>query len=226
MPWRILSIFVSIPFREDLHSDLGRYSRKQKALRVSIPFREDLHSDPTKFMHSPRVKKRCFHPFQGRPSFGRKQDESNKANWHKQFPSLSGKTFIRTWRIDFKLKTRSKRVSIPFREDLHSDYRLYSATYKARYVSFHPFQGRPSFGRYVYRRPPRPGVPGWFPSLSGKTFIRTYYKRSSSKRKFSLVSIPFREDLHSDLKKLPHNLRYQNRWFPSLSGKTFIRTVW
>ena len=63
-----------------------------------------------------------------------------------------------------------------------------------------------------------------FPSLSGKTFIRTYYKRSSSKRKFSLISIPFREDLHSDLNIPPPVGINRSRGFPSLSGKTFIRT--
>ena len=38
--------FVSIPFREDLHSDKVFVSRDVlRYMDVSIPFREDLHSD-------------------------------------------------------------------------------------------------------------------------------------------------------------------------------------
>ncbi len=39
---------VSIPFREDLHSDLDEFMKiLEVAKKVSIPFREDLHSDTT-----------------------------------------------------------------------------------------------------------------------------------------------------------------------------------
>ena len=63
-------------------------------------------------------------------------------------------------------------------------------------ISFHPFQGRPLFGR---------AGGGWcvepleleFPSLSGKTSIRTVAKGQKTKPAVS-VSIPFREDLYSD----------------------------
>ena len=50
---------VSIPFREDLHSDRERERSRFQVLSVSIPFREDLHSDVNAFsagMISPPVK--------------------------------------------------------------------------------------------------------------------------------------------------------------------------
>ena len=138
-----------------------------------------------------------FHPFQGRPSFGQTYRAHPFSPTQEEFPSLSGKTFIRT-------DLRSRRsygvkalVSIPFREDLHSDsYEYYTTQEKITY-GFHPFQGRPSFGpRSLKLHPfspsqgfhPFQGRPSFgpatlllqlyfvaygFPSLSGKTFIRT-----------------------------------------------------
>ena len=62
---------VSIPFREELHSDqrqlLGTLSKKRK---VSIPFREELHSDGGLLCFKRSGLKIGFHPFQGRPPFG------------------------------------------------------------------------------------------------------------------------------------------------------------
>ena len=164
---------------------------------VSIPFREDLHSDSgTQQSHGKRHTP-SFHPFQGRPSFGLNPCTGCCHPVLSQFPSLSGKTFIRTiitdprqvaTRVTFPslsgktfIRTRillaarkvaEETVSIPFREDLHSDKKVYENT---------------------------------------KT-LRIH------------VSIPFREDLHSDKQIVTHTENTTNHRFPSLSGKTFIRT--
>ena len=139
------------------------------------------------------------------------------------FPSLSGKTFIRTPRRHRRGCKWTKSVSIPFREDLHSDEIRFLCRELYNSLRFHPFQGRPSFGLLVRLRQPA-NIVLWFPSLSGKTFIRTSKQRRTScthsllrfhpfqgRPSFGLrchvnslegtswsVSIPFREDLHSD----------------------------
>ena len=115
---------VSIPFREDLYSDMfgldwimkwrlsrfhpfqgrplfGQLSKTEAVVaypvRVSIPFREDLYSDGTRGLNRLSFFSRGFHPFQGRPLFGRRlyliQNPQKASFW---FPSLSGKTSIRT----------------------------------------------------------------------------------------------------------------------------------
>ena len=90
-------------------------------------------------------------------------------------------------------------VSIPFREELHSDDQL---------------------DRKVVRE-----LEKWFPSLSGKSSIRTQAGWPSCDGRLGCVSIPFREDLYSDKQiDVSKTLVYEFR-FPSLSGKTFIRTV-
>ena len=66
--------------------------------QVSIPFREDLHSDQFDYVIKILTAE-------------------------KGFPSLSGKTFIRTLSVIRLLMTATIGVSIPFRENLHSDSR-------------------------------------------------------------------------------------------------------
>ena len=70
-------------------------------------------------------------------------------------------------------KARFYVVSIPFREDLYSDMVLYCARRAGGDAGFHPFQGRPLFGQTL--------------------------KIDQTTAKLLLVSIPFREDLHSDI---------------------------
>ena len=89
------------------------------------------------------------------------------------------------------------RVSIPFREDLYSDVLLIDWYQSAGILGFHPFQGRPLFGHikeleYVILRTEQ------FPSLSGKTSIRTSLSARMVGFTLPSVSIPFREDLYSD----------------------------
>ena len=114
---------VSIPFREDLHSDVSKQMHLfQETKKVSIPFREDLHSDSIIQEVLNLLERRSFHPFQGRPSFG-PLFEVNDPDMEKV------------------------KVSIPFREDLHSDRTESHVDAGTIQKGFHPFQGRPSFGR-------------------------------------------------------------------------------
>ena len=91
-----------------------------------------------------------------------------------------------------------KTVSIPFREDLYSDMEADNVWALKDLVKF--------------------------PSLSGKTSIRTPQHPPSFWRPRRSVSIPFREDLYSDFAKLIARLAVKAEEFPSLSGKTSIRT--
>ena len=114
------------------------------------------------------------------------------------FPSLSGKTSIRTKSQQSGCVLILDEVSIPFREDLYSDATSRHLRTITMTHSFHPFQGRPLFGRGSGHR----GAGGRnqvFPSLSGKTSIRTRRKAQRHQNSFSHVSIPFREDLYSDI---------------------------
>ena len=140
---------------------------------------------------------RSFHPFQGRPSFGPQEDVQEAQKIVGRFPSLSGKTFIRTLRRLSSELRQISQVSIPFREDLHSDPLKFIHFHQLRMKRFHPFQGRPSFGQSeaFYNLCLVTHV---FPSLSGKTFIRTLSQGGVTLHPGFYVSIPFREDLHSD----------------------------
>ena len=88
---------VSIPFREDLYSDRTSQSRRLRMVPdVSIPFREDLYSDIILKNRKLRKYSLCFHPFQGRPLFGQDMYDIEFRVQLNMFPSLSGKTSIRT----------------------------------------------------------------------------------------------------------------------------------
>ena len=140
-----------------------------------------------------------FHPFQGRPLFGQTIFQETKSYSKHPFPSLSGKTSIRTKTEVSKKTTVKQLVSIPFREDLYSDARLFIASSLQESAGFHPFQGRPLFGHKCA---------SLFFGLS-----------------MWVVSIPFREDLYSDPPYSGCKSRVIGwRSFPSLSGKTSIRT--
>ena len=190
---------------------------------VSIPFREELHSDLT-------------------------VEKSQRSGSTRTFPSLSGKSSIRTKTGRPGCHFPVADVSIPFREELHSDSKLPGVTQVTLFLvsipfreelhsdlpysgrsglwagcRFHPFQGRAPFGQTgnqedmgSRRRPSFHPFQGrapfgpWFhlvliedlfeqfPSLSGKSSIRTYSIRTQSLGKIRSVSIPFREELHSD----------------------------
>ena len=140
---------------------------------------------------------KCFHPFQGRPLFGRLAKRQN--------PLFCG-----------------GQVSIPFREDLYSDDSTQTFGTTMITSSFHPFQGRAPFGqapltfgtgvrgesfhpfqgRAPFGHPPSTiffeEIDLAFPSLSGKSSIRTTKLWDSEPFGLHQVSIPFREELHSD----------------------------
>ena len=192
------------------------------------------------------IRQSRFHPFQGRPLFGRRSGAQVRQGSVGKFPSLSGKTSIRTW-VKVLLTLTSTFVSIPFREDLYSDRTGQARICADNQVSI-PFREDlysdvNSERAYFQDLIPR------FPSLSGKTSIRTYLQRWFNSVEEPKVSIPFREDLYSDyitfrtiLRKQEvgfhpfqgrplFGLRCQGKLnkgtssrFPSLSGKTSIRT--
>ena len=118
------------------------------------------------------VKILSFHPFQGRPLFGRIVLMNSAMMPQPGFPSLSGKTSIRTGRTVTPCMECDYFVSIPFREDLYSDREVDRMERKSIIQGFHPFQGRPLFG-----------------------LARSYYNGCE---RVYIVSIPFREDLYSD----------------------------
>ena len=82
---------------------------------VSIPFREDLYSD-------------------------KQSTEKQNAGKQNQFPSLSGKTSIRTCQNWQARETSTSAVSIPFREDLHSDYETFRRILKPEDLVSIPFR--------------------------------------------------------------------------------------
>ena len=241
---------VSIPFREVLYSDRNPKSRSKNRARdcfhpfqgsalfgryglygvaykvryvVSIPFREVLYSDLDEFVKILEATKNSFHPFQGSALFGP----------IKLVPSDSHTTY------GFH----------PFQGSALFGRKQHFRPHKIVWLGFHPFQGSALFG--LHRRPGWTGLPihpfpslsgktsirtlavvgsliarGWmFPSLSGKTSIRTEIERQTKTLRIHPVSIPFREDLYSDVEFIidPHGKTYTV--FPSLSGKTSIRTI-
>ena len=141
------------------------------------------------------------------------------------FPSLSGKTSIRTPRCfergacvcegvsipfredlysdEIEKETKNLKqhpVSIPFREDLYSDKNIPGSRQTRISKSFHPFQGRPPFGRVLLGTSVPMNRTGFHPFQGRPPFglhqlvhLRTVLSRT--------VSIPFREDLHSDFWK-------------------------
>ena len=113
-----------------------------------------------------------FHPFQGRPLFGLKKLSQVQKSTEATFPSLSGKTSIRTIEGTRWSPRKQQGVSIPFREDLYSDSAKDNRGPRDLCFCFHPFQGRPLFGRECFFGGDD------LPAVS--------------------VSIPFREDLYSD----------------------------
>ena len=97
------------------------------------------------------------------------------------------------------LDQSQREVSIPFREDLYSDNEYLIPDPRQITTSFHPFQGRPLFGHRG--------------------------KRSNEGGDTVPVSIPFREDLYSDTPCKKGTGVSLGPVFPSLSGKTSIRTA-
>ena len=137
-----------------------------------------------------------FHPFQGRPPFGLEELKKGGEEIEKKFPSLSGKSSIRTSDQGSNTNGTRRHGFHPFQGRAPFGLLTGGSYYPRRQQRFHPFQGRPSFGRQmaVCKRSSRPSK---FPSLSGKTSIRTEF-----------ITDP-RGRVHT---------------FPSLSGKTSIRT--
>ena len=120
--------------------------------------------------HDFSEESQSFHPFQGRPPFGLAPEIDVPAELRGKFPSLSGKTSIRTEPFGLH-QVLYAAVSIPFREDLHSDELPASKlTKKDQKVSI-PFREDLHSDLKILK---------------------------ASRLGVIMVSIPFREDLHSD----------------------------
>ena len=94
----------------------------RRMVLVSIPFREDLHSDDNSAIPADSNPLGCFHPFQGRPSFGHVEliKDFKKITDGVSIPFRED---LHSDLAEFiKILEASKQVSIPFREDLHSDF--------------------------------------------------------------------------------------------------------
>ena len=114
----------------------------------------------------------CFHPFQGRPLFGRLIVVITSNGIRECFHPFQGRP-------------------------LFGLLELFYIAFGPR-SCFHPFQGRPLFGQL---------------QLVQTDQIKT-----------EVVSIPFREDLYSDSNCGSESRNQRPERFPSLSGKTSIRT--
>ena len=221
-----MGVDVSIPFREELHSDTGSFCFLpilQQAgfhpFQGRAPFGQDfvgilrvakrIGFHPfqgrapfgllLKLFHIAFGPRSCFHPFQGRAPFGLDEIYEASRYYVEKFPSLSGKSSIRTFIGYITSDVAMAEVSIPFREELHSDNAKCLTKSLPSSQSFHPFQGRAPFGLHSDLAVSNAGdVISSFPSLSGKSSIRTQGESASLFFHAKIVSIPFREELHSD----------------------------
>ena len=167
-----------------------------------------------------------FHPFQGRPSFGRRDFRVRVLSACESFHPFQGRPSFGPGTQKETQQRSRQQVSIPFREDLHSDA-ADGSKLRPIYVRRFPSLSGKTFIRTIKQLPYRfilarvfPSlsgktsirtkveqgalmeVPVWFPSLSGKTSIRTPRRVFCRPRLYKGVSIPFREDLHSDKSRL------------------------
>ena len=139
------------------------------------------------------------------------------------FPSLSGKTSIRTSLPESQSEETADCSFHPFQgRPLFGPLHL-SPYEPEQQDSFHPFQGRPLFGpemvdRFYWLHNFR------FPSLSGKTSIRTYEKIAEMVDRFYWLfpSLSGKTSIRTEFKKILKVAAQVQ--FPSLSGKTSIRT--
>ena len=117
----VLSPHVSIPFREDLHSDI---TNSFSAGMISPPGFHPFQGRPPfgpKLGYSPTLSAGIsFHPFQGRPPFGPLKIHPFEAPNDESFHPFQGRPPFGP-AIEIEKETKTLRVSIPFREDLHSD---------------------------------------------------------------------------------------------------------
>ena len=188
-----------------------------------------------------------FHPFQGRPPFGHESGSIVRPQNVRGFPSLSGKTSIRTERFVHQEICFGKKVSIPFREDLHSDIvdkgvktvketegfpslsgktsirtTRVSDGKGVKELSFHPFQGRPPFGLRRHSGGVTHPAYCFHPFQGRPPFGHEEVEIAAQEAKVKFPSLSGKTSIRTESGTL---IRQNNvRGFPSLSGKTSIRT--
>ena len=192
-------LFPSLSGKTSIRTNSRKRLQNQRCSQVSIPFREDLYSDEVLFYRG--GQEAIF-----------------------QFPSLSGKTSIRTTSGFTADQAMDAVVSIPFREELHSDFKDFISILKtAQNVSI-PFREELHSDVNCERAYFLDLVPK-FPSLSGKSSIRTERSQAVCQRYRTRSFHPFQGRAPFGL-WMPKfcSIEFIIR-FPSLSGKSSIRTV-
>ena len=189
---------VSIPFREELHSDQIIQEVLNLLERVMFPSlsgKSSIRTLPGRPLSRSGILQR-FHPFQGRAPFGQRNKKPALTAGKKKFPSLSGKSSIRTRSLDRNRELDRNTVSIPFREELHSDSSFSIRTACQDNSCFHPFQGRAPFGRMLSAVKDFIEILSFHPFQGRAPFglVQEFLQTMQD----PIVSIPFREELHSD----------------------------
>ena len=188
---------------------------------VSIPFREDLYSDSRAWFQRETCSAFGFHPFQGRPLFGRREYfKPHRIVWI-EFPSLSGKTSIRTvYKAQQVIQNSGKFPSLSGKTSIRTPVRLVTGS-RSAVPGFHPFQGRPLFGQETKRMKLNPFIPDGFHPFQGRPLFGLDDILMLRKLEMIMeqVSIPFREDLYSDSQESRRNTQEYRQSFHPFQGR-------
>ena len=139
-----------------------------------------------------------FHPFQGRPLFGPYSRFGPAYKVHYMFPSLSGKTSIRTFQHASTVAETGVLVfpSLSGKTSIRTRLIGWQRTSQVR-SRFHPFQGRPLFGRRIKGKMIKNKSLSFHP-FQGRPLFGHAFSAGMVTPPTCVVSIPFREDLYSD----------------------------
>ena len=189
---------------------------------VSIPFREELHSDVCFADSDGAWIYESFHPFQGRAPFGPDLLSVLLGTHVPQFPSLSGKSSIRTNPATHSRRQEKTGSFHPFqgRAPFGQTGKLHP--FEPGQDGFHPFQGRAPFGQEKYN-PGGVEPPGSFHPFQGRAPFGQTYGRSSNCSSPSSFH-PFQGRAPFGQSVLLNQQTKSCLMFPSLSGKSSIRT--
>ena len=152
----------------------GRYYRRktiESCISSFHPFQGRAPFGHEELIASKVTKKTSFHPFQGRAPFGLLKGYFLGVLENMTFPSLSGKSSIRTESFYGFCQDLSRFPSLSGKSSIRTWEQRVPCKGPCN-PSFHPFQGRAPFGLHQKAKIARPPA-ARFPSLSGKSSIRT-----------------------------------------------------